>query len=173
MQPALIVLLCVFAAILYGIVHDQITARVCVEYFTVGHPPTFPTDDPTLLGLGWGVIATWWAGLILGLGLAVAARAGRRPKRSVRSLVRPVLVLLAVMAVLAFVAGIGGYVLATRGLVIAVPYGLDHLIPRNKWPAFQACAFAHTASYWVGFVGGGLQIAIIWASRKRLSNGRR
>jgi len=29
-----IVLLCVAAAVVYGIVHDQITARVCVEYFT-------------------------------------------------------------------------------------------------------------------------------------------
>ncbi|MCW3055978.1 MAG: hypothetical protein JWN14_5148 [Chthonomonadales bacterium] len=26
-----IVLLCIFAACLYGIVHDQITARICVE----------------------------------------------------------------------------------------------------------------------------------------------
>ena len=39
MQALLIILLCIFAAIVYGIIHDQITARVCIEYFTVGHPP--------------------------------------------------------------------------------------------------------------------------------------
>jgi hypothetical protein len=54
-----IILLCIVAAIVYGILHDQVTARVCVEYFTIGHPPIFHTDDPTLLALGWGVIATW------------------------------------------------------------------------------------------------------------------
>jgi hypothetical protein len=58
MQALAIVLLCVVMAATYGIVHDQITARICVEYFTIGHPPVFGTADPTLLGLGWGVIAT-------------------------------------------------------------------------------------------------------------------
>jgi hypothetical protein len=54
-----IIVLCIVAAMVYGILHDQVTARVCVEYFTIGHPPIFHTDDPTLLAFGWGVIATW------------------------------------------------------------------------------------------------------------------
>ncbi len=65
MQSIAIIFLCVFSAVVYGILHDQITARICVEYFTIGHPPVFGTDDPTLLGLGWGVIATWWVGCSL------------------------------------------------------------------------------------------------------------
>jgi hypothetical protein len=71
-----IILLCVAAAIAYGVAHDQITARVCLEYFTVFHPPVFATQSPTALAFGWGVIATWWVGLFLGLLLALAARAG-------------------------------------------------------------------------------------------------
>lgn len=39
-----IVLLCIVAAALYGIVHDQFTARICVEYFSIGHPPLFHSD---------------------------------------------------------------------------------------------------------------------------------
>ena len=77
-----IILSSVFASIVYGILHDQVTARVCVEYFTIGHPPVFNTNDPTLLAIGWGIIATWWVGLILGIPLAVAARAGNRPPRT-------------------------------------------------------------------------------------------
>jgi hypothetical protein len=50
-----IILACVAAAIIYGILHDQITARVCVEYFTIFHPPVFATQSPTLLAFGWGV----------------------------------------------------------------------------------------------------------------------
>ncbi|MBN1395803.1 MAG: hypothetical protein JW959_12345, partial [Pirellulales bacterium] len=72
MEPLKILLLCVDAAIVYGVLHDQVTARVCVEYFTVGHPPVFATDSPTLLAFGRGFIATWWVGLILGV-LAIAA----------------------------------------------------------------------------------------------------
>jgi len=49
MQFPAIVFMCIISAIAYGIVHDQITARVCVEYFTIGHPQLFQTDNPTLL----------------------------------------------------------------------------------------------------------------------------
>src|ERR1700693_1678516 len=109
MQAVRIIFLCILAAVMYGIVHAPVTARICVEYFTVGHPPVFSTDDPTLLGIGWGIIATWWVGLFLGIPLAVVARAGPRPKRSAASLVKPIACLLAVMAVCAALAGfIGG-----------------------------------------------------------------
>ena len=114
-MPSLrIVALSIVAAVCYGIVHDQITARICVEYFTIGHPPVFGTDDPTLLGLGWGVIATWWVGLILGVPLAIAAQAGSRPKRDAGSLVVPLVWLLGVMAVCAVVAGFLGWRLVCR-----------------------------------------------------------
>lgn len=64
----------------YGVLHDLVTAHVCVEYFTVGHPQLFEfeTDSPTLLALGWGVVATWWVGAGLGVPLALVARVGSR-----------------------------------------------------------------------------------------------
>jgi hypothetical protein len=52
-----------------------VTARVCVEYFTVGHAPIFHTESPTLLAFWFGTMATWWVGLILGVLAALAARA--------------------------------------------------------------------------------------------------
>src|SRR5215467_14265147 len=107
----------IVAAAIYGIVHDQVTARVCVEYFTIGHPPIFGTDDPTLLGMGWGVLATWWVGVGLGLMLAAAARWGRLPKLTARELLRTVAIFLAVLGVLAFVFGTVGYTLARSGVV--------------------------------------------------------
>ena len=90
MDTLKIVALCVGAAVLYGIAHDQVTARVCVEYLTIGHPRVFATESPTLLALGWGVIATWWVGLLLGFPLSFAALRGSKPRRTARSLVRPV-----------------------------------------------------------------------------------
>jgi hypothetical protein len=108
MQSVKIILTCIVAAVLYGIIHDQITAHNCVEYFSVFHPPVFPTTSPTLLALGWGVIATWWVGAFLGLLLALAARAGSRRKVGVGELIRPIATLLAAMGVLAATAGLVG-----------------------------------------------------------------
>src|SRR5262249_30608452 len=108
-----IILLCVAAAVLYGVCQDQITARVCVEYFTVGHPPVFGgITDPTLLALSWGVIATWWVGLMLGVPAAVLSRVGSRPKLDWRDLRRPICVLFVVIAITAVVAGGFGYLTA-------------------------------------------------------------
>lgn len=168
MQSAGIVLMCVFAAMGYGIVHDQITARVCVEYFTIGHPPVFPTDDPTLLGIGWGIIATWWVGLLLGVPLAIVARGGSRPKRSLGSLVRPLFSLLAVMAASALVAGVVGWLLALQGLVYLVD-PMAREVPADRHAVFLADLWAHSASYLVGLVGGVFVMVRVWRSRGHAS----
>jgi hypothetical protein len=144
-----IVLLGIAAAVVYGVLHDQVTARVCVEYFTIGHPPIFHTDDPTLLGLGWGVIATWWVGLILGVMVAAAARLGSLPKLPARALVKPIALMMVVVGVLALLAGVAGYLLARQGAL-----WLADSIPPAKHVPFLADLWAHTASYGFGFLGG-------------------
>jgi hypothetical protein len=168
-QSLAIVLMCIVAAVVYGVVHDQITARVCIEYFTVGHPPVFGTDDPTLLGIGWGILATWWVGLLLGVPLAIVARAGSRPKRSVGSLVMPVCSLLAVMAFCALVAGTAGWLLARNGVVFLIGPIHDQL-PADCHVPFIADLWAHSASYVVGFIGGIVVIAMTWRSRGRAAS---
>ena len=153
MQFAAIVILCVVASVAYGVVHDQITARICVEYFTIGHPPVFDTNDPTLLGLGWGVIATWWVGLILGVLLGVASRAGALPKFTAARLVRPLAVMLLVVAGLAGAAGVAGHVAATRrGVWLLEP--MASRVPADRHVAFLTDLWAHLASYAGGFLGG-------------------
>lgn len=169
MQSLGIVLMCVVSAVAYGIAHDQVTARVCIEYFTVGHPPVFGTDDPTILAIGWGIIATWWVGLLLGVPLAVVSRAGSRPKRSVHSLVRPVACLLFVMAICAFVAGITGWLLARSGAVFLVGT-IDRELPADRHLPFLADLWAHSASYLVGLIGGVVIMVHVWHSRGRAAD---
>jgi hypothetical protein len=160
-----IIFLCIFAAIGYGIAHDQVTARICVEYFTIGHPPVFHTDSPTLLGLGWGVIATWWVGLFLGIPLALVSRCGESPKLTAGQLVRPLATLLAIMALLAVIAGCAGYMLARRGM-IGLPDFVIQAIPKEHQFAFMADWWSHATSYLVGFFGGAVVIILIWKRRK-------
>jgi len=166
MQFLLIVGLCTVSAMAYGILHDQVTARVCVEYFTVGHPPIFDTDDPTFLGFGWGIIATWWVGLILGIALALVARAGSRPVIKVADLVRPVVVLFGVAAVLALISGIVGWHLAESGNVYLVGPLAQRVSP-DRHSLFLAVMWAHWASYSVGLVGGIVIMVRVWRLRGR------
>jgi hypothetical protein len=168
MQALAIIALCILAAVVYGILHDQVTARVCVEYFTIGHPPIFGTENPTLLGIGWGIRATWWVGAILGVMLALAARAGGRPKLSVRSLVRPVFQLLVVLGVIASVAGGLGWILARSNVVFLVGPMVTE-VPHEKHAAFLANLWAHSASYLFGFLGGLFVCVRVWLSRKSTS----
>ncbi len=164
MQLILIFLLSIFAAIGYGILHDQITARICVEYFTIFHAPVFHTDDPTLLGIGWGIIATWWVGAILGIPLALAARVGKLPKRSALSMVRPILILLACMAICAAGNGFLEYRAFLHHNIQPDPW-ITAQIPPEKQAAFYADWSAHAASYFVGFAGG--IILIVWVLIRR------
>ncbi len=161
-----IVLMCVATCVVYGIIHDQVTARICIEYFTIGHPPIFRTDDPTLLGLGWGIIATWWVGVLLGVPLACACRFGRWPKRDPHTLWRPLIRLTACSFALAILAGLVGGIAASNGWVFLVGEIADR-VPADRHVPFLIDLWAHSASYLVGFVGGVVLIAFVLLGRRR------
>ena len=154
----------VVAAIAYGIAHDNVTARVCVEYFTIGHVPIFGTESPTLLALGWGVLATWWVGLGLGIYLALVSRVGRKPKLTAGDLLKPLGYLLATMALVSLLAGLAGYYAATQRWVWLVGR-LASDVPEAKHAAFLADLWAHLAAYASAFLGG--VVLAIWATIRR------
>ncbi len=160
MEVLKIIAMCLSAGSMYGILHNQVTVRVCLQYFTVFHPDVFHTRSPTTLAFGWGVLATWWASLLVGVVLAMAARFGQRPQVSAHELMSRVGLLLAIMALCAFVAGIGGYFLQAFGMeyyATSVPKEIRH--------SFYADLWAHTASYVSGFVGGIVLCVSVWRSR--------
>jgi hypothetical protein len=159
-----IVALAVLAAVVYGVLHDLVTANLCVEYFTIGHPTIVPTESPMELALVWGVLATWWVGLGLGLLLAFAARRGRRPPRSALSLVGPISRLLVTMAAVAAVAGGVGWLGAASGLVQLIG-PLATAVPTDRHVPFLAVLWAHLASYAAAAIGGIVLCFRVWRSR--------
>jgi hypothetical protein len=168
MKALQIIFTSVLAAICYGIVHDQITIRVSLAYFTVGHPLLFPTQSPTLIALGWGIIATWWIGLPLGILLAIAARWGNGPKLALPQLLKPIGILFGSTAFVAFGAGLIGYICAYLGIVWLVP-ALATRVPGNQHVGFLAALWSHTASYVGGAVGSLIVIGWVWHQRKQLA----
>jgi hypothetical protein len=159
--------LSILAAVVYGVVHDQVTARVCVEYFTIGHPPIFGTDDPTLLGLGWGVIATWWVGAFLGVPLAAFCRWGGEPRFDAGMLVRPLATMMAVCAIFALAAGLLGWALAANGAIVLIG-SMARMVPPEKHVAFLAVGATHLASYAGGGIGGIVLMALVWRWRREM-----
>lgn len=168
MREALkIVGLCVVAAVAYGIAHDQVTARVCVEYFTIGHPRVVATGDPTVLALVWGVLATWWVGVMLGVLLATAARAGSRPRLGTPDVARPLAWLFLVLGAGAVAAGLVGAALARSGSIVLLE-PLASRVPGDRHVAYLAALWAHLWSYAGGTVGGVIVAVRLWRARGRV-----
>jgi hypothetical protein len=165
MEAIKIAVTCVVAAVLYGIVHDQITARICIEYFTVFHPPIFHTQSPTLLGIGWGIVATWWVGAFFCVPMILAARAGSPPALRASELLLSIASLLAFMAISAVLAGLTGYALARTG-VLATDWLTFSSSPAIRY-RFMADWWAHTASYAAAFAGGVVLCVITYRRRLR------
>ncbi len=155
----------VVASIVYGILHDLVTAHVCVEYFTVAHTRIVDTENPVVLALVWGVVTTWWMGLGLGVLLAIACRAGKKPKRTFRDVAPAIGKLLAVMAGCAVVAGLTGYLL-TKGGMFMLPGFFPKLLPPEMHARFAADLWAHSASYASGAIGGLIVIWRVWRGRR-------
>ena len=164
MEFVKIVALGLFAAIVYGVIHDQVTARVCLEYFTIGHLALIRTSSPTLLALGWGFVATWWVGIPLGVIIAIAARHSDRPKLSAAQ-VRPyILSLMPVVGTLALTSGLLAYLLATRG-AIALSKDWSDLLPEGAQIPFLVDVWTHSASYLFGILGGAVAAVLIYHRR--------
>ena len=169
MKSLKIILLCIVSAIVYGILHDQVTARVCVEYFTIGHAPIFNTESPTLLAFGWGIVATWWVGLILGILAALVSRLGSWPKLDAANLIRPIVILLIVMGISSLLVGIVGYEVAQAG-ILRLPEPLASRLPTTRQTPFFADWWAHQNAYGVGFIGG--LVLCVWVLFRRRRMGR-
>ena len=167
MQWLAIVILSVLLCITYGVLHDQVTARVCIEYFTIGHPHVIDSEDPTVLAIVWGVLATWWVGVLLGVPLAISARIGSRPKRSVGSLFRPLALLFVATAAFALLAGCLGHLAATMGWVKLVG-PISNAVPPDRHVPYITDLWTHNASYVAGIVGGIVLMVTVWRSRHKL-----
>lgn len=159
------VLLCLFGAVAFGVLHDLITANLCVEYFTIAHPKVIESQNPVLLAFVWGALATWWVGLILGILIMCFNSIGKVAKIPFSKIKRYVIRLLLIMPLTSLLAGLIGYLLAKTNAIHLIGE-LAETIPFEKQTAFLAVAWAHVSSYIVGLIGGVVICMKIWIQRK-------
>ncbi len=153
----------------YGMLMDQVSVRLCPEYFTVLHNPIPGLTDPTLLGIAWGFLGSAGGGVALGYGTGLAATVGRKPPLATRDLVRPMLLL------------VGGVAAATAvtGAIVAIHAAafeihLDPLfakrIPVERHRAAFTVACYHAAAYSFAILGS--VALLVWIGRERTRRAR-
>jgi hypothetical protein len=77
-----IVGVCMAVLVAYAMVQDQVTVRLCPEYFTVGHPPIAGLTDPhrDMLVVANAHFGTYGSAVAGGVAVCVwVVRARRRP----------------------------------------------------------------------------------------------
>jgi hypothetical protein len=161
-----IVLLSIGAAVAYGVVHVGITARVCVELYTVGGPPIFQTTDPIVLAFGLGILGTLQFGFIaLGAPLVLVGSLGSRPRLAARDYVKPLAVLLLWVGSIALLAGFLGYRAAQTGALSLPRRYNTGTLPKEKRELFLAVWTAGLGA--VGAACWGIPLLWMWAWVKR------
>ncbi|MBS1706947.1 MAG: hypothetical protein JST40_13860 [Armatimonadetes bacterium] len=150
----------------YGIAHDLVTAHLWVPYFTVHHPKLVESQNPIIMALLWGVIATWWVGGLAGLVLAVISLFGKTdpvPFPVFAKTLRNATIILFVLAMCWLVG-----MLVVAHIVIPEP---------KRRPSFEedaravAVASTHIVSYF-GSVAMTLVVALkLWLYRRRTGAG--
>jgi hypothetical protein len=152
------------AEVLYGMIQDQVSARLCPEYFTVAHPRIEGLTDPTLLGITWGFLGSWWGGAILGAVAGFTARLGKRPQLHPRDFILPIVLVLAGQAVITMAAGwYAAYEVTEPGFAIIEP--LASHIPQERHKACFIVSRMHQGTYMSAIAGGIL--LCVWITWRR------
>ena len=158
----LIVVLAVFLAGLYGIVHDQVSYTVAPEYFTKFKFRQFGfTDTPLperVRASIIGFLASWWMGVPIGLLVGAAGFIHRGHKRMLRVSWWSLLVAVGFTLLFGLCGLLYGYI-QTRNIDVAQYSGW--YIPEDVTDLrrFLCAGYMHNSSY----LGGVFAILIAWA----------
>jgi hypothetical protein len=171
----LFLLLCVGVAMVYGAVNDQVTSSISWEYFYYGKEldkvlgPGTPPDAVRLHlhAAVVGMMATWSAGLLIGVALLLANNPRRdRPRLRYAELTHMLGVIFVITACCGAVGGVLGYF---GGLTWASDdfremMRSDLFRPRR----FIAAWGVHLGGYLGGLVGTIVEVTVVMRRRRRL-----
>jgi len=152
----------------YAMVQDQISARLCPEYFTVLHNPIPGLSDPTLTGITWGFLGSWWGGALLGYGAGIAATAGKKAPLKLKQLVFPMLCVIAFITVCTALAAFSAWRHAEVFMLESQASSIEVIAPQHRLPAFVVARY-HLVAYASSVVGSVVCIVWIAISRAKMS----
>jgi hypothetical protein len=166
---------CTVAAMIYGIINDQITSRISWEYFyyAKGLDQALGTNiPPDAAQLHWraimvGLQATWWVGLLVGALLLIANNPWRDvPRLSYAALFKMLAILFAITLVSAGVLGCAGYLGWLNDLTADTHEWAEFDLIRTK-PFF--CVWGiHLGGYFGGLLGTIVAVLLITRARRSM-----
>lgn len=170
----LFLLVCVIAAMIYGVSNDLLTSTISWEYFCYGKGlwPEVIHDlppDPLKLRLAASVVglkATWTAGLIIGVAMLIANNPSRRwPQLKMTRMLRMLLLIALVAVICAAALATFGYLtgFARFSEDFSQMLARDQIRPRR----FIAVFGIHLGGYIGGLLGLVLAILRIAVLRRR------
>lgn len=167
-------LICVAAAIAYGVINDQITSAISWEYFYYGKDLAKVLGEqtpPDRAAMRWqaakiGAMATWSVGLLLGVAILIANNPRRdRPQLSFKCLLKLLVPVVGITIVFAIAFGVLGW------------FGWLNRISedfRDMWRAdifrpkhFTAAYGAHLGGYVGGLIAGAMAVVHVLHLRSR------
>jgi hypothetical protein len=163
----------VAAALLYGILNDQLTSRISWEYFYYGKGldeilgPQLPPGPRRLHfeAAKVGMKATWTAGLLLGVFLLLANNPSKRyPRATYRRLLAMIALILAVTVLTATIVGAAGYL----GLLTRFSRDFTEMVAHDEFRPhrFMLVYGIHLGGYIGGLLGCALAITLILRHRR-------
>jgi hypothetical protein len=152
----------------YAMLQDQVSARLCPEYFTVLHNPINGLTNPTLLGITWGFLGSWWGGALLGYGAGLASTLGRNPPMTVKQLLKPMLCVIAFVTACTAFTGIS-VAMNADGFSISINVLSIEAIPIQRRTMAFIVATYHLVAYASSVVGS--VVCIVWIANNRAKLG--
>jgi hypothetical protein len=164
MEHAKLVLRCLLTVAGFGAIFGSVCALICPEVFTLGRPPSFGNLPAPVLGMVWGAIDFLIPGVMVGMGIGLAANVGYRPAVKAMFFRKPLWRHALLMTIGAVFAGLVGWFATSEGLW-EVAGKLAATLPPERHRALGGVWWgtlgAHTANF-----AGGIALAI-WTWKKR------
>ena len=170
---AVFVLLCfcaMFAAALFGAVHNQISFTVGASYFYDVKFAQFEIHPSAQNRIGAsivGALASWWMGLFMGMPaflFGLFTQPGRR--RYFYAGMKAIMVAISVTAICSFVGLAFAHIADINTLVSYLP-SLDAF---SNPEGFVRAAILHDASYFGGLIGACAALYVMWRERTPREN---
>jgi hypothetical protein len=158
----------IWLMVCYAILQDQVSARLCVEYFTIFHQPIPGITDPTLIGIGWGFLGSWYGGAIMGVSAGLTCSLGPKAPLPLSVIFRG---MLCVMLTTALVTALTGYATYCNMELFGITLDetvVSPLAPENRRMVFLVANY-HLMAYGVSIVGS-IILCLVLARLRHLQN---
>ncbi len=184
LQDILLLVLGMATVFVFNIVQQVVLAYYCTIFFTQYLYDWFHTSNPLILGLGWGIVGSWWVGLPFSIVFVLAARAGSWPQRNARQIVPIAAVLVGVLWLTSLISGIIGHATAQAFLNFDNNSWLTMFYPSlirdavgdvssDTFLRLGAAQFANSYAYLFGSAGAIFVTGLVLGQRWGLQHAKR